>query len=104
VVEAPLHEDSADFNVDLRTVRAKALESGAKLVFLCSPGNPAGGTLSADTVLELARALRGRALLVLDEAYVDFADAPSLAPLAAERDNLVVLRTLSKAHALAGAR
>jgi histidinol-phosphate aminotransferase len=55
-------------------------------------------------VLALARALAGRALVVVDEAYVEFADTPSLVPYIAAQPNLAVLRTLSKAHALAAAR
>lgn len=81
-----------------------AVDAAVKLVFVCAPNNPTGGTPSRADVLALADALRGRALVVVDEAYVEFADAPSLAPEAGSRDNLVVLRTLSKAHALAGAR
>jgi histidinol-phosphate aminotransferase len=73
-------------------------------VFLCSPGNPAGGQLAVEAVLQLARELDGAALVVVDEAYVEFADGPSLVGHIGEVRNLVVLRTLSKAHALAGAR
>jgi histidinol-phosphate aminotransferase len=55
-------------------------------------------------VLRLARELEGRALLVVDEAYVEFSSQPSLAPELAAHPGLVVLRTLSKAYGLAGAR
>src|SRR3546814_11663504 len=71
---------------------------------LCSPGNPAGGPVSAEAVLDLARRLRGQALVVVDEAYIEFADVPSLVVPAAAGPNIVVLRTLSKAHALAAVR
>jgi len=56
------------------------------------------------SVLALARELEGRALLVVDEAYVEFSTQPSLVPELASHPSLVLLRTLSKAHALAGAR
>lgn len=104
LVEVPLHESDCDFTLDFDAVARSAEAHSARLVFLCSPGNPAGGMLPADAVLALARRLRGRAIVVVDEAYVEFADAPSMvAPVAAE-SNIVILRTLSKAHALAGAR
>lgn len=104
VVEVPLRDDKDDFRVDLGRIAIDARRQQAKVVFLCSPGNPAGGLLPAAAVIDLARTLAGQALVVVDEAYIEFADAPSLAPLVGSWANLAVLRTLSKAHALAGAR
>lgn len=78
--------------------------SDVKLVFLCSPNNPTGGLLDRAAVLSLVRALAARAVVVVDEAYVDFSGQPSLASAIAANSNLVVLRTLSKAYGLAGAR
>jgi histidinol-phosphate aminotransferase len=74
-----------------------ALEPDTKLVFVCSPNNPSGGVVPAPELLRLADALQGRAMLVVDEAYIEFADGPSLAGEAARRPNLALLRTLSKA-------
>ncbi len=102
VLDAPLALDSAQpFDVDgvLRSVTP-----ATRLVFVCSPNNPTGGLVSRADVLRLAAGLAGRALVVLDEAYIEFADVPSLAGDVATTPNLAVLRTLSKAHALAGAR
>lgn len=104
LLEAPLQDGEDDFRADLDHVARLAEQGGARLVFLCSPGNPAGGVLAATAVLALAGRLAGRALVVVDEAYVDYADAPSLLASAPWPANLAVLRTLSKAHALAGAR
>lgn len=104
VIEVPLHDGDDDFQVDLEQVARQALAAPVKLVFLCSPGNPAGGVLAREAVLELAGQLQGRALLVVDEAYVEYADTVSLAADIAAHANLVVLRTLSKAYALAAAR
>ncbi len=104
LLEVPLDDDEQDFCLDLERVALCAERGAARLVFLCSPGNPAGGTLPAQDVLALARRLRGRALVVVDEAYIEFADARSLVAPGIAAPNLVVLRTLSKAHALAGAR
>jgi histidinol-phosphate aminotransferase len=104
VLEVPLRDETDDFRIDLDTVAARALAERAKLVFLCRPGNPAGAPLDGADVLALARQLADRAVVVVDEAYIEFADAPSLAREVASQGNLAVLRTLSKAHALAAAR
>jgi histidinol-phosphate aminotransferase len=104
LLEVPLVDGDDDFRVDLDVVARVAGEQGAKLVFLCSPGNPAGGVLAADAVLGLARRLQGKALVIVDEAYVEYADAPSMVASIDGQPNLAVLRTLSKAHALAAAR
>lgn len=104
VLEVPLSDDGDDFRADLKRISNQAIAGGAKLVFLCSPGNPAGGCIPRDGVLALAEWLDGRALVVVDEAYVEYADTPSLATDAGRVRNLLVLRTLSKAHALAAAR
>ena len=79
-------------------------DQGLKLVFLCSPNNPTGNRLDGEAILGLARALEGRALVVVDEAYVEFANGPSLTAAITDHPGMVVLRTLSKAHGLAGAR
>jgi histidinol-phosphate aminotransferase len=99
-----------DADAVLKAVLAAPKPSGeggtpeVKLVFLCSPNNPTGGLLDRAAVLALVRALAGRAVVVADEAYVDFSGQPSLAAEVAANPGLVVLRTLSKAHGLAGAR
>ncbi|WP_374929908.1 aminotransferase class I/II-fold pyridoxal phosphate-dependent enzyme [Kytococcus sedentarius] len=78
--------------------------SAAGLVFVATPGNPTGSTVPLGELSRIAAALEGDALLVVDEAYGDFTDEPSAVELLAAHDNVVVLRTLSKAHGLAGAR
>jgi len=101
VIEAPL---SAGFSVDADAVLAKVTGS-TKLVFVCTPNNPTGALVPMATVERLATALRDRALVVVDEAYLEFAGgATSATTLLAKYDNIAVLRTLSKAYALAGAR
>jgi histidinol-phosphate aminotransferase len=104
LIEVPLIEGDTDFFVDYDSLATRALAEGAKLVFLCAPGNPAGGVPAAAWVLDLARRLAGHALVVVDEAYIEFADVPSIARHLGTVRNLAVLRTLSKAHALAGLR
>jgi histidinol-phosphate aminotransferase len=104
VVKVPLIA-SADFALDADTVIATALANPAiKLVFLCSPNNPTGNLLVRSDVLKITRALLGHAVVVADEAYIDFSDQPSLATELPTNPNLVILRTLSKAFGLAGAR
>ena len=102
IVTVPLIRE-ANFALDAAAVLA-AVTPEVKLVFLCSPNNPTGGLLDRGVVLSLVRSLAGRAVVVVDEAYVDFCGSPSLAAEIATHPNLVVLRTLSKAYGLAGAR
>jgi histidinol-phosphate aminotransferase len=75
-----------------------------KLVFLCSPNNPTGNTIPAETILRIANRLEGRSIVVVDEAYVEFSSSPSLIPHLSSLPQLAIMRTLSKAHGLAGAR
>ncbi|MFL6287848.1 MAG: histidinol-phosphate transaminase [Actinomycetes bacterium] len=72
------------------------------VVFLCSPNNPTGTVVDASVVLAAYEATQG--IVVVDEAYGEFSDAPSAVELLAGRERLVVVRTLSKALELAGAR
>lgn len=104
VIEVPLRDGADGLRADLPAMGDAALSGGASLLFLCSPGNPSGELLALDAIAALARRLRGRCIVVVDEAYLEYADAPSAATLLAGHDNIAMLRTLSKAHALAGAR
>jgi histidinol-phosphate aminotransferase len=92
-----------NFALDAAAV-LRTVTPGVKLVFICSPNNPTGGLLDRTAVLTLVRTLAGRSVVVVDEAYVDFSGQPSLAAEVAANPNLMVLRTLSKAYGLAGAR
>lgn len=89
------------FRVDAARVIDRARDGGAKLVLLVSPGNPTGTVIPPETVAEIADGTD--ALVCVDEAYREFA-GQDLAPLLAGRPRLVLLRTLSKAFAAAGAR
>ncbi|HUW53355.1 MAG TPA: histidinol-phosphate transaminase [Rhodanobacter sp.] len=100
VIEVPLADD---FTLDVDAVLA-AITPAVKLLFVCTPNNPSGQSVPRACIERLLQGLDGRALLVVDEAYVEFADAGSVADLIDRHDNLAVLRTLSKAWALAGAR
>ncbi len=102
VIEVPLRR-AAGYALDVAELLG-AMTPAVKLVYLCSPNNPTGNRIDRAHIIELAAALAGRALLVVDEAYVEFSGAPSLGAELATQPGLVVLRTLSKAHGLAGAR
>ncbi|HTQ36097.1 MAG TPA: histidinol-phosphate transaminase [Steroidobacteraceae bacterium] len=91
------------FAIDEAALLAR-VDDNTKLVCLCSPNNPTANALPPAQLLRIARALAPRALLVVDEAYIDFAPVESLCPRLAGTPNLAILKTLSKAHGLAGAR
>jgi len=102
VVAVPLRRDDA-YALDLPALLA-ALAPAVRLVHLCTPNNPTVNEIPEAQVLQVLRACEGRALVVVDEAYGEFALHPGYAPRLAEFPHLVVLKTLSKAHGLAGAR
>lgn len=91
------------FALDADAVLA-ACEANTRIVFLCSPNNPTGNAMDPRAVETLLKALAGRALVAVDEAYIEFSGDASLTRRLAEFPHLVVLRTLSKAFGLAGAR
>ncbi len=104
VVDVPLLDTHDGFTADFAAIERQARAHSVKLVFLCSPGNPTGSALPLDRIETLARVLQDRAVVVVDEAYGEFSEVPSAASLIDRQRNIAVLRTLSKAHALAGAR
>jgi histidinol-phosphate aminotransferase len=75
-----------------------------KLVYLCSPNNPTANSFERAAIERICTALDGRAIVVIDEAYIEWSRGGSLTAWLERFQTLVVLRTLSKAHALAGAR
>ena len=102
IVNVSLPAES-NFAVDTPAL-LRACDERTKLIFLCSPNNPVGCVVPKNEILEILNARTGQSVVILDEAYIEYSDVDSLAPLVTEYDNLVVLRTLSKALALAGAR
>lgn len=91
----------SDFSLPVGELLAAADEH-TKHMFICSPNNPSGNIFPIEAVRELLDNFKG--ILVVDEAYIDFASQPSLTTLLSEYPNLVVLQTLSKAYGLAGLR
>jgi len=92
-----------DFALDADAVLA-AIDSTTKIVFLCSPNNPTGQSLARADVERVCRETAGRTLVVLDEAYHEFAEAEDFAELRQRYEHVVLLRTLSKFVSLAGVR
>jgi len=77
---------------------------GVKVVYMCSPNNPTGNLINQDDIRSLLAMTAGKALVVADEAYIEFCPDATLAGWLQEYPHLVILRTLSKAFALAGLR
>jgi histidinol-phosphate aminotransferase len=77
---------------------------GERMIYVTSPHNPTGSTMSLEEVRLLADATAEETLVVVDEAYGEFAELPSAVSLLDERDDIAVLRTFSKAYGLAGLR
>lgn len=89
------------FQIDINKT-IEAADKYTKLIFLCSPNNPTGNILNKEDILALVETFSG--IVVLDEAYIDFADSKTLIKEVSKYDNLVILRTFSKAWGLAGIR
>ncbi|MEX3099514.1 MULTISPECIES: histidinol-phosphate transaminase [unclassified Streptomyces] len=99
-VRVPLAEDGHDL-----AALAAAVDERTRLVLLCNPNNPTGATSDEAALLRFLDAVPRTCLVVLDEAYAEFAHDPGLgARLLAARPNLIVARTFSKAYGLAGLR
>ncbi|MDR0770135.1 MAG: histidinol-phosphate transaminase [Burkholderiales bacterium] len=97
---------TCDWQLDLPAIEASLAETAprVKVVYVCHPNNPTGNLLDHGDLRRLLRMAEGKALVVIDEAYIDFCPEMSTASWLAEFSHLVILRTLSKAFALAGLR
>lgn len=92
---------SENFQLDINAIEP-AINANTKLIFVCSPNNPTGNLFDAKSIEWLLKKFNG--IVVIDEAYIDFASAASWTKKLDEYPNLVVLQTLSKAWGLAGLR
>ncbi|PCI55516.1 MAG: histidinol-phosphate transaminase [Alphaproteobacteria bacterium] len=106
VIDVPLIKADGTFTLDHEEIvkQAKAPENHIKLVFICSPNNPTGGSFSHELISEICEALEGHAVVILDEAYAEFSKAGSMTADLDSTPNLIILRTLSKAYSFAGMR
>lgn len=100
IMECPL--DTA-YRLDITKLIEK-IDENTKLIFICSPNNPTGGSIKIDDIEKLCMSTEGRSVIVVDEAYIEFSLQPSSTQLLGKYQNIVVLRTLSKAYGLAGLR
>lgn len=99
-IKVPLQ---SDFTYDVEAMKEVIKKEQPKVVFICNPNNPTGCVMAREDIEAILKLSKG--LVIVDEAYEDFASQDiSVIPLTSQYDNLIVLRTFSKAYALAGAR
>ena len=99
IIEVPL---KPDFSLDVSNIIDVAEKEKPKVIFICSPNNPSANVYDAKDVEKLLEQVES--LVIVDEAYIHFADSPSWVERLDEFKNLIVLQTFSKAWGLAGAR
>jgi histidinol-phosphate aminotransferase len=96
---------NADFSLNTEDAVAEIIKNKPTLTFITTPNNPTGGAVSIDAIQELANAAKQvGGLLVVDEAYAEFSQEVSAVTLIANNPHVIVIRTMSKAFAFAGAR
>ncbi|KAA9001117.1 histidinol-phosphate transaminase [Affinibrenneria salicis] len=101
-VERRTAQSTADWQLDMDSIERQL--DGVKLVYVCSPNNPTGNLVRQEDLRRLLELTRGTALVVIDEAYIEFSPQATAVSWLADYPHLVILRTLSKAFALAGLR
>jgi histidinol-phosphate aminotransferase len=102
LIEVPLKaEDNFAFDEDLFD---RKLTVNTKLIVFCTPNNPTGNTISREIIIKICNRVKNQALVIVDEAYFEFTEGPTLITDLNEYPNLVVLRTFSKFYGLAGLR
>jgi histidinol-phosphate aminotransferase len=89
-----------DFSLPVDRICSSA--RGSKLLFICSPNNPTANSFSTSDLLTIVKEFKG--IVVLDEAYIDFSEQPSLSNYVDSLPNLVICQTFSKAYGMAGIR
>lgn len=102
IVKVPLQSETGINELDLAGLKSQV--GNVNVVFLCSPGNPTGNLLPQAQIKEALALFKDTAMVVVDEAYIEFCSDKTVASWISDFDNLIVLRTLSKAFALAGLR
>ncbi|MBI5730239.1 MAG: histidinol-phosphate transaminase [Ignavibacteriales bacterium] len=96
----PIQLDKS-YQPDLEKIYS-SITKNTKVIFICSPNNPTGNLIDSKLIFELAKNFNG--IVLVDEAYIEFADKPSLINSIQDYPNLIVTRTFSKAWGLAGVR
>lgn len=99
LIQLPLN---SEFQIDLETLKPYFKDSKLKLIFICSPNNPTGNLMDKKTIDFILDQFNG--IVIVDEAYIDFAEGESLVEKVKQYNNLIVSQTFSKAWGLAAAR
>ena len=99
IIKLPLNQS---FQIDIQKVTPMLSDRNLKLIFICSPNNPTGNSINASDVEFILS--QCSCVVVIDEAYIDFSDKPSLRSLTGKYPNLIVMQTFSKAFGLASVR
>ena len=102
IAKVPLQKTSQGMQLDLDGLASQV--GKVKVVFLCSPGNPTGNLLAKADIIAAIELFKETAIVVVDEAYIEFSPEQTSTDLIEKYSNVIVLRTLSKAFALAGLR
>lgn len=92
-----------DKKIDLQAVR-RAITPDTSLIYICNPNNPTGTICQRDALVQFVKEASPKAMILLDEAYLDFTEEQSLSELVLQNRNLVIAKTFSKIYGLAGAR
>jgi histidinol-phosphate aminotransferase len=99
VLKVPLNPD---FQIDLPEVMPLLNDKDLKLIFICSPNNPTGNSMTFADIESILKNFNG--IVLIDEAYIDFSQKPSFINLIDKYSNLIVMQTFSKAFGLAAVR
>src|SRR5699024_12519475 len=93
MVQLPLN---SDFQIDIETLKPWFKDKRLKLLFICSPNNPTGNIIHRDTIGFILNTFNG--IVIVDEAYIDFAEEKSMVKMVNEYNNLIISQTFSKAR------
>lgn len=99
MIKIPLDEE---FGIDYDSIKSSFADKSLKLIIICSPNNPTGNCIERDVIEKILSGFNG--ILLLDEAYIDFAGQPSMKDSIGKFPNLIVMQTFSKAFGLASVR
>lgn len=99
IIKLPLNRN---FLIDFNTVKPLLSDKNLKLILICSPNNPTGNCMNRDVLEKILSEFKG--IVLIDEAYIDFAEKPSFKNEIGHYPNLIVMQTFSKAYGMASVR
>jgi histidinol-phosphate aminotransferase len=94
---------TAGKGTDLQRMK-ESIDGNTRMVYICNPNNPTGTVIPAAELESFIKEIGPRSIILLDEAYTEFSDEPSMAKLVNDYPNLIVAKTFSKIYGMAGAR